>query len=103
MSSNLKLLRRFFEYLDAAGNGSIGVRELEEPLISVVGSQSGAGCVGVSHISAGLREGKADVWLPFLGTGAGKRGGVGKRALLNTMFIAVCVCLFCAGLGCVTR
>jgi hypothetical protein len=43
MSSNLKLLRRFFEYLDAAGSGSIGVRELEEPLISVVGSQAGAG------------------------------------------------------------
>jgi hypothetical protein len=48
MSSNLKLLRRFFEYLDAAGSGSIGVRELEEPLISVVGSQAGGGvCVWV--------------------------------------------------------
>jgi hypothetical protein len=62
MGSNLRLLRRFFEYLDASGQGFIGVRELEEPLISVVrGTHShtvscSRACVVVTRCSASAAE-----------------------------------------------
>lgn len=102
MSSNLKLLRRFFEYLDAAGNGSIGVRELEEPLISVVGSQAGVGCVGVSHNRRACVRAKlmfvAFSWCWCWYT----RYCWETHAPEHHVHRGVCL-LVCAGLGCVTR
>jgi Ca2+-binding EF-hand superfamily protein len=33
--ANLELLKRFFKHLDTEGTGTLGVRQLEEPLVSV--------------------------------------------------------------------
>jgi hypothetical protein len=35
LATNLKVLKMFFQYLDVEGKGSLGVRQLEEPLVSV--------------------------------------------------------------------
>jgi Ca2+-binding EF-hand superfamily protein len=90
MVENMKLLKRFFEHLDSSNQGVVGVRELEEPLVSVGLATSRDDTINL--VAAASKDGSDEIRFDeFLGM-AQRRGSRLQVTLMSALTRARVVC-----------